>query len=151
MFVRKQGTEQVPRGRQVSGSQLAANAARVHRNVEAILEVKRVLQSRPLDEADEFRAARQVHVLSVIDDAPVNLKRGRASSEQPASFEEMHFASALLEIRGRSEPRQAAAGDCYPGRSHDATTTRNFSPFESAARARSGRCGSRSIFSKMRS
>ena len=89
-------------------------------------------------------------MLAVVDDVTVHLERRRATPEQTAAFEQFHARTGALEASRRSKTRKAAADDRYTcGRSHEPTTTRNFSPFESAARPCSGNCGSRSILRKM--
>ena len=55
-------------------------------------------------------------------------------------------APALFEAQRRRKSGEPAADDGYALESHDRTTTRSFSVLESAARARSGSPGSRSIF-----
>ena len=103
------------------------------------------------DEVDEFRAARQEHVLPVIHFMAVDFERRRAAAEKPAALEDVDDPSLIFEIDGGSESRETCADDRYPTRSHDPIITRSFSVRVKRARSRSGNTGSRSIFSRMRS
>ena len=103
-------------GRGTKPSRVAAS--REDRCVETCLQVKLVAHSDGLREVDKLRAARQK------DD----VRSGR------------------LERKARGETGEAASDDRYALDSQDRTTTMSFSVLESAARARSGRPGSRSIF-----
>ncbi len=88
-----------------------------------------------VDEIDELGAARQKHVLTVVDFDAVDFERGRAAAEQAAAFEELDVRRRarpnpppLPAPRGRLRRRLCAA------ESHDFTMTRSFSVFASAAR-----------------
>ena len=121
--------------------------ARENARVEAILQVQLVLHSDALREADELRAAGKKDVLAVVDFDAVDLERRRAAAEQAAALEELDVRAGILQVeRRRSRPARPRSDDRYALDSHDRTTTRSFSVFESAARARNGSPGSRSIF-----
>jgi len=79
----------------------------------------------------------------------VHFERARAPAQQTASLEKLDAATGIFELHRGREARKAAADDRYAGRSHEPNTTRSFSRFESAARSRSGNCGSRSIFCRI--
>ncbi len=85
-------------------------------------------------------------MLAVIDFHAVELEGSGASAEQPAAFEELDVRAGFLQAQGRRESGEPGPDDGYALESHDRTTTRNFSVLESAARARNGSPGSRSIF-----
>jgi len=85
-------------------------------------------------------------MLTVVDLDAVDLKRGRSAAEQAAALEKLDTCTGIFEAKRRRKPGKASADDGYALDSHDRTTTRSFSVFESAARARSGSPGSRSIF-----
>jgi hypothetical protein len=73
------------------------------------------------------------------------------STSWPAILEEFDLASGLDQPEGSGKPREARSDDGYTGRSQEPTMTRSFSDRESDVRPRSGKSGSRSIFSRMRS
>ncbi len=85
-------------------------------------------------------------MLAVVDFVAVDFERRRAAAEQPAAFEQLDAGAGVFEIERGGESGEAGADDRYALLSHERTTTRSFSVFESAARSRSGRPGSRSIF-----
>lgn len=139
------------RRRHIGCPKPTALTARIYDHVEAILQMERIAHSRALDETHEFGAARQIDVLSVIDDVAVNLERRRASAEQTAAFKKFYVPARVFEFERGGKAGQAAADDRYTGRSQDSNTTCSFSPFDSAARSRSGSCGSCSILLSSRS
>ena len=85
-------------------------------------------------------------MLAVVDLDAVDLKRRRAAAEKPAAFEELDPKPGIFQVEGRRKSGEPGSDDRYALDSHDLTTTRSFSLLESAARARKGRPGSRSIF-----
>lgn len=132
---------------QGAGSESPASAvARKNVRVEAILQAQLVLHPDAACEADELLAASEKDVLAVVYLNAVNLERGGAPAEQTASFEELDAGTGPLQAQGRRKTGKPAADDGYALESHDRTTTRSFSVFESAARAFNGSPGSRSIF-----
>ena len=70
----------------------------------------------------------------------------KAAAKKPAPFEKLDAEPGIFQLEGCREPGQPGPDDRYALDSHDLTTTRSFSLLESAARARKGRPGSRSIF-----
>ena len=90
-------------------------------------------------------------MLSVVDFVAVDGKRRRAASEKPRSFEELDLETAFFQRDCSRKSGEPTADDCYTGWSHDPTITSSFSEGESDVLPRSGKSGSRSIFSKMRS
>ena len=97
-------------------------------------------------EIDKLGAARQENVLAVVDFHAIDLEGGGPPAEDAASLEELDVRSGALECKARGETGEPASDDCYALDSQDRTTTMSFSVLESAARARSGSPGSRSIF-----
>lgn len=87
-------------------------------------------------------------MLPVIYLDSVDFERRRAAPEQTASLEDLYVRTRLLEPERRRKPGESGADDGYALESQERTTTRNFSVFDSAARARNGSPGSRSIFFK---
>lgn len=135
---------------QTGCAQSAAHAVfRIRNHVESILQVERVAHTGALHEVHEFGAACKEHVLPVVDDVSIDFERRCAPAQQSASFKYLDVPPGLLEMGRRSQPRKSAADDGYAGLSHDPSTTRSFSLRESAARSRSGNCGSRSILRRM--
>ena len=131
-------------GRGTKPSRVAAS--REDRCVETCLQVKLVAHSDGLREVDKLRAARQKDVLAVVDFNAVDLEGRGPAAEDAASLEKLDVRSGRLERKARGETGEAASDDRYALDSQDRTTTMSFSVLESAARARSGRPGSRSIF-----
>jgi hypothetical protein len=150
---------------QRTGSEPSASAvARENARIKAILQAQLALHPDASSEADELLAASEKDVLAVVYLNAADLERGGAAAEQTASFEELDSDTGLLQAQGRRKAGQATANDGYRWRgvagaqevremtdgyaleSHDRTTTRSFSVFESAARAFNGSPGSRSIF-----
>ena len=121
-------------------------AAREDRCVETRLQVKLVPHSDCLREIDKLRAARQEDVLAVVDFHAVDLEGGGPTAQDAASLEKFDVRSGRRERKARGETREAASDDRYALDSQERTTTMSFSVLESAARARSGSPGSRSIF-----
>lgn len=99
-----------------------------------------------LREIDKLRAARQEDVLAVVDFHAVDFEGGGPPAEDAASLEKLDVRSGRLERKARCETGEAASYDRYALDSQDRTTTMSFSVLESAARARNGSPGSRSIF-----
>ncbi len=64
-----------------------AAVARKDRCVEALLQMQPVAHADALREGDELGAARQEHVLSVVDLFALDLERGGAAAEDPAALE----------------------------------------------------------------
>jgi len=135
------------RGRQGRGSEPSHFAAsRKDRRIETWLQRNLVAHSDGLRKVDKLGAARQKDVLAVVDFHAVDLEGGGAPAEDAASLEKLDVRSGRLERNARGETGEPASDDCYALDSQDRTTTMSFSVFESAARARSGSPGSRSIF-----
>ena len=143
------------RRRERTGAQPAGPAvARKNVRVEALLQTQLPLHPDAAREVNELRAAGQEDVLPVIYFLAADFERRRASAQQPAALE--HFDVGTLRFlqleRGgqtretSADDRNARSGGAYALESHERTTTRSFSVFDSAARARSGSAGSRSIF-----
>ena len=101
---------------------------------------------RRLREIDKLRAARQEDVLAVVDFHAVDLERGGPAAQDTAALEKLDVRSGRFELKSRCETGEAASDDRYALDSQDRTTTTSFSVLESAARARNGSPGSRSIF-----
>ncbi len=80
-------------------------------------------------------------MLTVVDFFAGDLERRGAPAEQAAALEELDVETGFLKIERRGEAGEPRADDGYALDSHERTTTRSFSVFESAARARSGRPG----------
>lgn len=138
---------QMQRRREVRGTKPSRFAAsREDRRVETCLQVNLVAHSHGLREIDELRAACQKDVLAVVDFDAVDLEGGGPPTQDAASFEKLDVRSGRLERKSCGETGEAASDDRYALDSQDRTTTMSFSVLESAARARSGRPGSRSIF-----
>ena len=85
-------------------------------------------------------------MLAVVDFDAVELEGRRATAEQTASLEKLDVRAGFLQAKRRRAAGEPRPNDGYALESHERTTTRSFSVFESAARALSGRPGSRSIF-----
>ena len=85
-------------------------------------------------------------MLPVVNFDSIDLERGSASSQETAALEEFDARTGVFEVERRRKSGEPAPDYGYALESHERTTTRNFSVFESAARARSGSPGSRSIF-----
>ena len=126
---------------------LRPSRARILR-VEAILQAQLVRQAHALRESHKLRATGEKNVLSVIHLDIIDLERGRAAAEQTPAFKKLQDPGLRPPVNGakRAEAGETPTDDRYALESHDRTTTRNFSVFDSAARARSGSPGSRSIF-----
>jgi len=135
------------RRRQGRGSESSRfSASREDRRVETCLQVKLVAHSDGLREIDKLRAARQEDVLAVVNFHAVDLEGGGPPTQDTASLEKLDVRSGRLERKACGETGEAASDDRYALDSQDRTTTMSFSVLESAARARNGRPGSRSIF-----
>lgn len=123
------------------------SVSRQHQRVEALLHVQVTLHPNASCERDELGTARKEDVLTVVDFVPVDFKGSRASTEEPAAFKEFDVSAGVFEFQRGRQTGQSGTDDRYPLLlSHDLTTTRSFSLFDSAARPRSGSAGSRSIF-----
>jgi len=148
MRVAQKRRGEMERGRQTSGAQAARRAvARQDERVEAILQVQVLVHPDAPCERNELGAAREEDVLPVVDFVPVDFERGRAAAEEAAALEEFDVGTSFFQFEGGGQTRESGADHGYPLLlSHDLTTTRSFSVFESAARSRNGRPGSRSIF-----
>jgi len=152
MLVPRERCNNVKRCGQIGRPKLAALAVlRINDHVEAFLRTQRAAHPDALDESNEFRAAREIYMLSVVDDVAVQFKRRGSAAQQTAALEEFNVPSRILQFDRCGKPGEASADYCYTGNSHEPSTTWSFSPFESAARSRSGNCGSRSIFCSKRS
>ena len=119
---------------------------RENARVEAILQTQLVSHTDALREPNELGATGKEDVLPVIDFDAIDLERRSAAAQKAAALKNLDVRSGILETKGRGEAREPCADDGYALESHDRTTTRSFSVLESAARARNGRPGSRSIF-----
>ena len=113
--------------------------------------MQRLFHTDPAHERNECLAARQENVLTVVDFVSIDDKGGGASAQEPASLEHVHGTSRFVQIEGSRESGEPRSNDCYTGRSQEPTITSNFSDADSDVRPRSGKSGSRSIFSRMRS
>src|ERR1700722_801884 len=120
--------------------------AREDRCLEALLQMQLLFHADARGELDELVAAGQEDVLAVIDLDAVDLKRRCPAAKKPAAFEELDAKPGIFQVKGRRETGKPGAGDRYALDSHDLTTTGSCSLLESAARARKGSPGSRSIF-----
>ena len=148
VWIPRERREQMQRCGQIGGAQVTRGTVpRQNQRVETLLHVQVTFHSDPPRESDELGAAGQKHVLPVVDFASVDFERRRAAAEQPAALEKLDARAGILQFQSGGQSRQTRADDRYPLLlSHDLTTTRNFSVFDSAARARKGSAGSRSIF-----
>jgi hypothetical protein len=108
--------------------------------------VKLIAHSDGLREIDKLRAARQEDVLPIVDFHAVDFEGGGPPAQDAAPLEKLDVRSGRLERKARRETGEAASYDRYALDSQDRTTTMSFSVLESAARARNGSPGSRSIF-----
>ena len=105
-----------------------------------------MLHSDAPGEVDEPIAAGKKDVLPVVNFDAADLERRCAAAEQAAALEELDASAGIFQVERRGESGESASDDRYALESHDRTTTRSFSVFESAARSFNGSRGLRSIF-----
>ena len=108
--------------------------AREHERLETRLQLEFVGETGAPGEFNEGGAAREEHVLAVVDFDAVDFERCRAAAEQAAAFEELDVGAELLQFHRGSETGKAGSDDGYALESHDFTMTASFSVGASAAR-----------------
>jgi hypothetical protein len=67
--------------------------------------MQRAAHPGTLYESNELGATSQIHVLTVVDDMSVDLKRRGASSEQAASFEQFDVPAGVFQLERGSQAR----------------------------------------------
>jgi hypothetical protein len=148
--------KQVKRGGQRRGTQPAGRSiARKHERIEARLFAQCMAHANPLDEADEVVAAVQEDVLAIVDLAIADFKRRRTAAQQPRALVDFDLVPAFAKLECRTKSRKPRTDDRDSLGAHSPSHARTIAPIfsvrERPARAWSGKDGSRSIFSRMRS